>query len=308
MERSKRPSALTATAAAAEPSASTTLADGKVTATLPTGESVTVLLYGATVISWKTGGGKKECLWLSDKAKLDGSKAVRGGIPVVFPVFGKATSGPTAKLPQHGFARSSRWEFLGKTNTESSGVQLDFGLTSEALTDEFRKLWPFKFAVQYSVTLTEGALETSIVVRNEDEKPFDFQVLLHTYLQVSDISSISIEGVASKTYTDKTTDPISTATQTNPTIKISKVTDRVYKDVDQPVKVTDGSSGYAIVRDNLPDVVIWNPWEGATAMSDFGPADGYKKMVCVEPGAVASWQTLEPQDSYEGSQIITSKL
>lgn len=53
-------------------------------ATLPTGDSVEVLLFGASVISWKTAG--KERLWLSSAAKLDGSKPVRGGIPVVFPV------------------------------------------------------------------------------------------------------------------------------------------------------------------------------------------------------------------------------
>lgn len=53
-------------------------------ATLPTGDSVEVLTYGATVVSWKSNG--KENLWLSSAAKLDGSKPVRGGIPVVFPV------------------------------------------------------------------------------------------------------------------------------------------------------------------------------------------------------------------------------
>jgi glucose-6-phosphate 1-epimerase len=59
--------------------------NSRVIAELPTGESVQVLLYGATVISWKDGSGDEK-LWLSDAAKLDGSKAVRGGIPIVFPV------------------------------------------------------------------------------------------------------------------------------------------------------------------------------------------------------------------------------
>jgi glucose-6-phosphate 1-epimerase len=45
-----------------------------------------VLLFGATVTSWKSHGGKTENLWLSEKADLTGNKAVRGGIPVVFPV------------------------------------------------------------------------------------------------------------------------------------------------------------------------------------------------------------------------------
>lgn len=49
--------------------------------------SVTILKFGANIISWKNNNVEK--LWLSDAAKLDGSKAVRGGIPLVFPVFGK---------------------------------------------------------------------------------------------------------------------------------------------------------------------------------------------------------------------------
>ena len=35
---------------------------------------------------------------------MDGSKAIRGGIPVVFPNFG-----PWKLGPQHGFARISQW-------------------------------------------------------------------------------------------------------------------------------------------------------------------------------------------------------
>lgn len=57
----------------------------RVNATLPTGESTSVLLYGATVLSWKSSGGT-ENLWLSEKVITDGSKPVRGGIPIVFPV------------------------------------------------------------------------------------------------------------------------------------------------------------------------------------------------------------------------------
>jgi glucose-6-phosphate 1-epimerase len=184
MVRGNKPAALSSKTTEVEPTANLELTDDKVIATLPSGDSVAVLLYGATVFSWKAQGGQKECLFLSEKSKLDGSKAVRGGIPIVFPVFGKASSGPTSKLPQHGFARSSLWRFLGKTDTESKGVQLDFGLYSDTLTKEFQELWPFKFSLLYSVTLTEGALETSIVVRNEGEKPFEFNVLLHSYLHV----------------------------------------------------------------------------------------------------------------------------
>lgn len=59
--------------------------NSRVSAVLPTGESIEILLYGATIISWKDGKGQEK-LWLSEAAKLDGTKAVRGGVPVVFPV------------------------------------------------------------------------------------------------------------------------------------------------------------------------------------------------------------------------------
>lgn len=59
--------------------------NSRVTAQLPSGESIEILLYGATIISWKDAKGDEK-LWLSDAAVLDGSKAVRGGVPLVFPV------------------------------------------------------------------------------------------------------------------------------------------------------------------------------------------------------------------------------
>lgn len=86
MERANKPKTLTSTPGL-PPQAVVTFTDdnSRVIAELPTGESVEVLLYGATVISWKDASGDEK-LWLSDAAKLDGSKAVRGGIPIVFPV------------------------------------------------------------------------------------------------------------------------------------------------------------------------------------------------------------------------------
>jgi hypothetical protein len=85
VDRPNKPSALAATPQQPLPQATVNIDDGLVKASLPTGESVEVLLHGATVTSWKDANGHEK-LWLSDKAVLDGSKAVRGGIPLVFPV------------------------------------------------------------------------------------------------------------------------------------------------------------------------------------------------------------------------------
>jgi glucose-6-phosphate 1-epimerase len=110
-------------------------------------------------------------------------------------VFGVSTNhAPTSKLPQHGFARTSRWEYLGKTTSEATtmkdaepgdtGVTIDFGLSPSNLDEEARRAWPYNFGLIYSVTLTRDGLETSMVVRNEGQESWDFQILMHTYLRV----------------------------------------------------------------------------------------------------------------------------
>ncbi|KAL4796750.1 class II aldolase/adducin N-terminal [Aspergillus venezuelensis] len=311
-----QPAAIGVTATPPQPTIS--LANNVVQATLPSGESVTVNLNGATVTSWKTASGQEQ-LWLSEAAVLDGSKPIRGGIPVVFPVFGPPPKDhATTPLPQHGFARSSLWEFLGKSSSESTGtatsddtVKLDFGLSSGLLSEDFKSKWLYEFGLVYSVTLSPEGLGTSLQVRNQGEQSFEFQVLLHTYFAVEDISKIHVKNLTGKTYIDKVASG-TTNTETSPTVTFTNETDRVYKDLDPATPLIISSSDkdlFSITREGLSDAVVWNPWiEKAKGMGDFSPDDGYKKMVCVEAGAVNGWQTLEAGESWEGGQIIKNRL
>lgn len=88
---------------------------------------------------------------------------------------------------------------MGKSSTESSvlmsknasrggddnGVKVDFGLSSDSLSEEAKKAWPFKFSLVYSVTLGKDGLQTMLQVRNEGKEAFDFQMLLHSYFKVA---------------------------------------------------------------------------------------------------------------------------
>ncbi|GIZ39821.1 hypothetical protein CKM354_000319000 [Cercospora kikuchii] len=313
MDRPNKPSALVSPTSSG-PQASVYEENGKVTATLPTGDSVEVLLYGATVVSWKSNG--KERLWVSSAAKLDGSKPVRGGIPVVFPCFGPPPKDhATGKLPQHGFARNTRWEYMGKSSAESSvlsknrgddSVKVDFGLSDANLSDEFNKAWPYKFSLVYSVTLGKDGLQTMLHVRNDGTQAFEYQMLLHSYFRVNDISKTQVNGLGSVTYVDKVLNATEHQ-QTSPGLSITGEVDRVYKSIKQDTTsiVEDGKPSLDVTRDNIDDCVVWNPWiEKAKAMGDFEPKDGYKQMICVEVGSVASWQTLEPNDTSEGGQVL----
>jgi glucose-6-phosphate 1-epimerase len=96
-------------------------------------------------------------------------------------------------LSQHGFARNSRWEYLGKTSSESfafgknasdASVKLDFGLSDSLIDEKFKSAWPYAFGLTYSVTLAPGELSTSIQVANTGNEAIEFQTLFHTYLAI----------------------------------------------------------------------------------------------------------------------------
>ncbi|KAI1109413.1 galactose mutarotase-like protein [Nemania sp. NC0429] len=317
VDRPNKPAALATTPGLPpQPQVNISHANSRVSAVLPTGESVEVLLFGATVISWKDRAGNEK-LWLSEAAKLDGSKAVRGGIPLVFPVFGTAPDhAATSKLPQHGFARNSKWEFLGKSSTEATpstgvsdaSVKLDFGLSSATLDEQSRSLWPFTFSAIYSVTLTPDGLSTGLAITNDGKESFECQVLLHTYLRINDITKVEVTGLEDSEYLDKV-DGAKVKSQSG-IVTITGETDRVYTPAKGPSSsvdvVEDGRPVFSVVRDNLKDVVVWNPWtEKAAGIGDFAPKDGFKNMICIEAGSVRGWTALEPGDVFNGAQTIS---
>lgn len=304
VERSHKPSAIGVSVPTSSNESATVQADSeRVTLKLATGESVVILLYGGTVISWQTAG--QERLFLSDAAKLDGTKAVRGGIPLVFPVFGKSEEKAVASLPQHGFARISKWELLGKTTDSSSHVQVDLGLSQQNLDPEIRQKWSHAFGLIYSVVLGRKTLETKMVVRNEGTDSFAFHVLFHTYLKVPDVTNTSVGGLRGITYADKTQGG-ATFEESSSTLAIAGETDRVYKSVPGPVTIQSGPDAlYRIERSGLDDVVVWNPAETSSQIGDFAPKDGWKSMLCVEAGSVSEWQKLEGGSVWEGGQVIS---
>ena len=74
--------------------------------TLMTRDGARAEIYadGAHVTSWIPAGGS-ERLFLSEVSEFTPGRAIRGGVPLVFPQF----SGEGA-LPKHGFARNQMWE------------------------------------------------------------------------------------------------------------------------------------------------------------------------------------------------------
>ena len=65
--------------------------------------------YGAHVLGWTPSGGRP-VFYMSGAAVYAEGKALRGGIPICWPWFGKHPTEPKSN-PSHGLARISMWQF-----------------------------------------------------------------------------------------------------------------------------------------------------------------------------------------------------
>ncbi|KAF0927046.1 hypothetical protein E2562_029266 [Oryza meyeriana var. granulata] len=165
----------------------------------PRGAYARVSLHGGQVLSWRNDRGE-ELLFTSSKAVFKPPKAMRGGIPICFPQFGNSGT-----LEQHGFARNRIWALDEEhpplyQNDNNSKSSVD--LILKPLEDDL-KCWPHCFEYRLRVSLSkDGDLSLVSRVRNVNGKPFSFSFGYHTYLSVSDISEVRIEGLETLDYLD----------------------------------------------------------------------------------------------------------
>ncbi|KZW02163.1 galactose mutarotase-like protein [Exidia glandulosa HHB12029] len=283
------------------------ITDTKVTLTHPNGASVTALLYGATVISWKSpsegrdDAPPKERLFVSSKAALDGSKPVRGGIPVVFPFFGPATRPEHSKMGQHGFARSSQWHYVATVLDSDAGVSVQLGLKP---TPEIDALYAFPWALTYTITLAAHQLTTDIAVKNTGGASFDFQALLHTYIAAHS-ASVSVSPLTGLTYIDKVAGG-GERTESRELVDVRSFTDSVYKGAGGRYSVRWEGGGVDVRANGFGDVVVWNPNKEAGWKIGDMEDGGWDKFVCVEPGTASYWVTLGAGEEWKGQQVISA--
>jgi len=269
----------------------------------PKGSSAEILLYGATVVSWKV--ENIERIFVSSKAALDGSKPVRGGIPVVFPCFGPPTHPDHSKLAQHGFARNETWKFDSIVMDNDAGVSIKLTLVPN---DRIRSLYSKLFSLAYVITLAEHQISTDLHVENTStSENLEFQALLHTYIKAP-ADEVRITPLRGLSYYDKTETTeqarITPKTESRDQVDVKNVTDAVYENGPLKYKVAWPGGGVEVKAKNLKDVVVWNPQEDGRKMGDM-EADGWKKYVCVEPGYVRGFVSLEPGKTWIGQQVLS---
>ncbi|KAF2714299.1 aldose 1-epimerase, partial [Pleomassaria siparia CBS 279.74] len=280
-----------------------TVGDRTVKASLPSGDAVEIYYHGATVTSWTSSSGDSQ-IFLSTASVLDGSAAIRGGIPVVFPNFGTPPKNhSTSNLPSHGFARNSTWDFQGSEEEEEGAVVvMRFHLNSSMLSLDYQTKWPQSVDLAYTLTLAENSLTADLRVDNTDVEAWEFQFLLHSYMSVPDISGVTVSGLQGSTYQDKTKN-YTVVTETSDAVTIVNETDRIYTPLsDEVVLNYEGDPRVTVTKNNLPDVTVWNLWETkANTTKDFAPKDAWQRYLAIEPGSVVNFTRLAPGSAWEAS-------
>lgn len=217
--------------------------------------------------------GKKPLLWLSQKSHFETGKAIRGGIPICWPWFGRLTSAPD--LPQHGFARTSFFTLLesSEPDDQNSTVVLQLQHSRETLA-----LWPFQFQLFLNITVG-STLKVALTTRNCDSKPFTISSALHTYFAISDISNVSVQGLDSIRYWDALTDEIKSQ---KGDLLIGEEVDRVYLQATGPFLLRDTGRTVQVNTAGSFSAVVWNPWKEKTKRMADMQDDAYKSMLCIE--------------------------
>src|SRR5580692_6162921 len=150
-------------------------------------------LQGAHLTAWQP-PGERPVLFTSPNSAFAPGRAIRGGIPIIFPWFGANRHEPAA--PQHGFARTAPWRLDGVETTGRESLTLTLALGDG---DVGSPVWPEPFRAIYTVTFAQ-TLSLRLTVQNRATHPIIFEEALHTYFAISDISTIAISGLAGTTY------------------------------------------------------------------------------------------------------------
>ena len=228
-------------------------------------------LQGAHLLGWQP-SGQQPVLFLSQRSEMAPGKAIRGGVPLLFPWFGPRHDGKEG--PAHGFARTQPWQldFAAMTGED---LHLTF---TQGPTELSRSLGFDHFRLAFQVTLGRS-LTMQLTVANDGQAPLLYEEGMHTYFSVQDVHEVTVSGLDGTHYIDKK-DDFKVKPQAPGPMHITAPTDRVYLATTATCTVRDPGEGRQITieKTNSHSTVVWNPWG---EMPDIHP-EGWHEFVCVE--------------------------
>lgn len=234
-----------------------------------------ISLHGAQVLSFVP-TGFDDLLWVSPTTALP-PKAIRGGVPVCWPYFGK--QGQPDDAVQHGHARISRWP-LTEVKREADGSAV------------LKLALPLRDGVplELQMSLHVGReLRQSIDTAHRGDAPYRLTQALHTYFRVADATQVRVTGLDGLRYDDKYDGGthVQSGEWSLHDPRDPGRSDRIYTQARGHYVLRDPGFGRSIdiTTQGSRSAVVWNAGEAAAAkMDDIGA--GWRNYVCVEAGNV----------------------
>ncbi|MFN9333218.1 MAG: cysteine-rich CWC family protein [Planctomycetota bacterium] len=230
---------------------------------------------GAQVLSWRRADG--DVLWTGSTEPYAAGKAVRGGIPIVFPWFNEH---PTDRgLPAHGFARTAEWQLASL----GPGARLRLTLADDERT---RAMWPRRFLLALDVALADR-LHVTLTVRNTDGVDWPFEEALHTYFAVGDVRTATVHGLEGVPCREHAQAP-DPAWDPRAPLAFRAETDRVFQGVPERLDLRAPALARCVRLATLGarSTIVWTPWPTKAArLSGLGP-DDWQRFCCVESANV----------------------
>ncbi len=261
------------------------------------GAEAEIYQYGAHPVRWKTATGL-EWLFLSNKARYEYGRSIRGGVPVIFPQF----SGFGDSI-RHGFARCVEWQ-CERIDSDSSMAHAEFSLTSN---DDTMPIWPHRFRVDFSLALGAQELCMTLSISNLDCTPFTFCAALHTYLAITSLNDAQVHGLKGLSYWNNDGSEFQCRkTQTEDSLRFSGAIDRVYFGCTEALTLQDPKGRLQITSSGFTEGVIWNPGAEEAAKLEDLENDAWRRMLCIESVKLDKPVTLPPGETWKGQQLLRS--
>lgn len=230
-----------------------------------------ISVHGGQLLAWRP-TGFDEVLWCSPTSRRP-PQAIRGGVPVCWPYFGR--DGQPADAPQHGHARITAWQFVDAMEEEDA-VVLDLALPPDPRT-------PLRLRQRLRIG---AALEQTLITTHAGDAGIAFTQALHSYFAVGDVEQVSVSGVDGLRYADKLEGGrhAQAGDWRLDEPRDPGRSDCIYEDAGSRFVLTDpvGRRRITVETRGSRSLVIWNPGEaGAAAIADMPPR-GWREFLCVE--------------------------
>ena len=262
--------------------------------------TASISLFGGQVLTWQPKRAADPVLWMSQLAKFDAKTAIRGGVPICWPWFGKHPSAATA--PSHGYARLCAWELDRITSLGDGRTEVVMSLPQSAQSGDHR-LADLSLSAR---VLIGDALEVALTTNNKSPVPVHVTEGLHTYFHVSDIADVQVTGLNDCEYVDLI-DNDRRRHQAG-AIDFAGEVGRVFVSCDRTCTIEDRHLGRVIrvASTGSQSVAVWNPGlNTASKMADLG-SEGWRTMVCVETAnALENALVIAPGQEHATSAVYT---